>query len=131
MNRTYYLLFKDADTWFAKFLKPRFTHVEVYWAYGPDIYIGVNAGKILSIITKKQLVFRANMPVLKVTINPAEIKASVIPTRWGLFCCTTVAKFMLGIRSFAFTPYQLFKFLVKYQNRLDSKNKQIVKIEVL
>lgn len=130
MIKTYYLIFSDRDTWYAKFLKPTFSHVDIYWHYSKDIYLGLEVGKALSIVTRKGIEKKVSEHMLLIDVQTSEVKKPFFPFRWGLFNCAIIAKFVLGLNSFSITPCQLFRYLVQRKHKSKS-NKQIIKVEVL
>lgn len=131
MIKTYYLIFSERDTWYAKYLKPTFSHVDIYWHYSQDIYLGLEAGKALSIVTRKGITKKKAEHMLLVDIDTAKVITPIFPFKFGFFNCAVIAKYVLGLRSFSVTPCQLFRYLIRYKNRSKSNNKHILKVEVL
>ncbi len=113
-----YLIFKDGDGIYGKVLKKGYGHLIIV------SFDGFNWIVIEPVISQ-----------LKVTILPVESDADVIKDyfsgmtavlmkegisqdkRWicklRLLTCALFAKYYLGIDSYSFTPYQLYKHIIK------------------
>jgi hypothetical protein len=120
VKKTNYLIFKDANGVYGKVLKKGFGHIVLLTFDGYNwtlIEPTINQleWSILSVDNNTNVIekyFRdSNVVVMRDDINQKN--------KWickpRILTCALFAKYYLGIDSYSFTPYQLYKHIIKYK----------------
>lgn len=139
MTDVYYIFFCSSDQWFAKFLHTDFSHVFVYKKLKGETYIQMQPSWHLeaNLVSNIKDSFADvkniyNMKIIKIEANHEIMKHNFfffLSTRWGIYNCVLLTKYMLGLRSWCFTPYGLFECLTR--GLYKKKNKHLFNIEVV
>lgn len=114
-TREYFLIFTVGDQWIAKFLKKGFGHMKVVMR---DQYNWVEFDPRIWGLNTTVLPYAAsNMDCLKLYKDATCIMKVETNQKCSWFfrpffgSCVSLIKYVMGIKAFAFTPYQLFKEL--------------------
>lgn len=120
-EHTYYLIFRQGKFKLAKFLQKHYGHIDILFRDEFN-WMAVTASynrlivKIMpwasSVDLPKHLSEHPALKVVQVEINDgAEKFFTHLPIHW--VNCVSVTKYLLGIRNWSWTPYQLYKWLFK------------------
>lgn len=118
-----YLIFKDADKWYARFMKHGFVHVMILECDGYN-WIAFNPMKshydwrILS-INPEDDPFKRIFKGCKIIRMEPNFKKRQWLGRPGISNCVSMAKYHFSIRSWSFTPWQLYKYVLKNKLGVD------------
>lgn len=119
-----WLLFRDGNHPLKYFLRKKFGHVYIlmrdnfgFWllidpmdAYMKHVVLNNNKEDNVP-----QLLNKNGIRVLRVVVRRKEERIQGIRI-FALVNCVTIVKYMLGVKFWVFTPYQLYKRLVKMQS---------------
>lgn len=149
MKYEVYVVFCHREHWFNKFLKPGFCHIymlrrdEYNWMVMdphcrlltfaiPDIDINVDLPYLIK-TSDRDLLYggkvKHRQTVIRVELeyNPTQKPFLSI---WPQLNCVGIAMYGLGISEPYFTPYQLYKFLLR-QKQYDTFAKPITRITLI
>jgi hypothetical protein len=123
-KRVYWLIFKKGDHWYCSALKRGYGHVYVVTNNGKqwmqldplnnhlslyiyDCSIDANLPHILA---------NRGFKVIKVVLNELDTKRSILRP-FLLLTCVEIVKYIVGLRLWCWTPYGLYKKLIKFMKK--------------
>ena len=123
-TQTVWLIFRETKLPLLRFLRKPFGHVigitrdDFNWLVVDPMHFRLRSF-ILDYPAKENLPdiikrHEKNVRILKIVIDDTYEPVHIF--RLSLFTCVSVMKYYLGVRLFAFTPYRLYKKLLKMQN---------------
>lgn len=136
----YYILFSSSDTWIDKFFRKGFSKITVlkrlpgkeqFCLMCPHETFNVD----LNLNSKDTFYDLKNImryKIVKVEVDKGWLPKPtfyLIPFRWSIFMSTGIVKYILGIRSWCFTPFGLFRFLLSYKGH--HRNRHLMNIELV
>jgi len=138
MKQECWLIFREGSKWSKRYLKSGFGHVDILMKDDFNWYVVRPRNRLLEV---KILDFKVedNVPLMfkqmdytsMMKVN-VEKEFDVRPTLniFHLMNCVGIAKYMLGLFPYVFTPWQLYKYLNKI--RLGKiKVKHVLSIEIV
>lgn len=137
MIRNFYICFDSATCWWKIFLKKGFGHISLLckdkfnWVYFEPFQttlvseiLPVSGDEALDEVV--QIVSRLQPKTIIRVITDTSSNQLIMP-RFGFMTCTTLIKYMTGIKLFSYSPYHFYKKLIK----IHGNNSTILSVEVI
>ena len=137
--KTIYLHFSPGKNWYSYLLKKGFSHVSVFIDEDDQeknlFLCSDKRGTYIDFLDAIDFNHVRQGVVLKVHLSrevlmeEGSFKFYWLSFRWGLYACCSLAKSILGIKSFSQTPYQLYKYLTS--KKYKATNPHILNVEII
>jgi hypothetical protein len=138
IKRTYWLVFRPGGHWYTPLLKRNFGHVLVLTNNGENwLQLDPVANRLepsvfdldANVNLPRLLARQPNYSIIKLVLNELDTKRSILRP-FFLLTCVEIVKYIIGLRSFCFTPYGLYRRLLRAK-RLQKKPHGIESIEFI
>ncbi len=124
----FFLVFTEGDYWTSHLLKRGFEHVYVVFCDGFNWIMMSPMSNRLDVRVVSlgadafypRLIKKAHPRHTVLGVKVADNSRGYVFRKFGFISCVSVIKYMLGVRGFAFTPYQLFREIIKLKNKVNS-----------